>query len=593
MRQKCRLNVQRLTLNVSFLLILSGLIIYTSPSRLFAAPPAQAPDVPPSVSDGRALWAENCQPCHGPAGQGDGPASANIPDPLPNMTDPENAWQYVPTENFDVIKNGRIEKLMPPWGNQLSDAQIWDLTAYIWSLSLKPEEIAAGETIFSQQCAACHGSSGAGDGPEASAPMVSFTDLAAMSQRSQAKLQANFQASEAHTSLNSLSDQELRQVLSYVRTFSFKLPQRNGVLKGQVINASTGQPLGNLEVTLRIIENNVEVERLTTQVDSAGNYTFEKLPTDHSILYVVEGRYKDITYFSNQPGLFTPNSSETTLDLKVYETTPSAEAVSVSQFHYLMTFKPEAINVVQVFMLSNSGNKTYVGTEGRTMPFALPANAQNVTFEDDPTGQRFIKTDSGYTDTEPVTPGENTSSIVAVYNLPYEDTLTINVPLPADVVSANVLMQAQGAKLSSEQLEFVETGEFQGTSFSVFSAADLKKGQPLTLQLTDLDKLTFPAEASAPGAVAPAGSVDQNLLRWIVIGLGAAVIVFVAVGYPYLRPPSVDQESTTEDADLRRQKLLLMLARLDEVFEAGELDRQVYHRARAKYKAELAQLMEG
>ncbi|MBE7470472.1 MAG: hypothetical protein DPW09_29560 [Anaerolineae bacterium] len=593
MSQQCGFNVQRLTLNVSFLFILSGLIIYASPSRLFAAPPAQAPDTPPSVSGGRALWAENCQPCHGPAGKGDGPASANIPDPLPNMTDPEKAWQYVPAENFEVIKNGRIEKLMPPWGNQLSDAQIWDLTAYVWSLSLKPEEIATGETIFSQQCAACHGNGGAGDGLEASAAMVSFTDLAAMSQRSQANLQANFQASDAHTSLNSLSDQELRQVLSYVRTFSFKLPQRNGVLKGQAINASTGQPFGNVEITLRIIENNTEVERLTTQADSAGNYTFEKLPTDHSILYVVEGRYKDITYFSDQPGLFTPDSAETTLDLKVYETTPSAEAVSVSQLHYLMTFTPEAVNVVQVFVLGNTGNKTYIGTEGQTLSFTLPSNAKNVTFEDDPTGKRFIKTDSGYTDTEPVTPGENTSSIVAVYNLPYEDTLTIDVPLPADVVSANVLMQAQGAKLSSEQLEFVETGEFQGTSFSIFSAADLKKEQPLTLRLTDLDKLTFPTEASAPSAVAPGGTMDQNLLRWIVIGLGAAVIVFVAVGYPHLRPQVAGQESSAEDADLRRQKLLLMLARLDEVFEAGELDRQIYHRARAKYKAELAQLMEG
>jgi hypothetical protein len=38
--------------------------------------------------------------------------------------------------------------------------------------------------------------------------------------------------------------------------------------------------------------------------------------------------------------------------------------------------------------------------------------------------------------------------------------------------------------------------------------------------------------------------------------------------------------------------LLLLLARLDETFEAGELDEEVYRQARAKYKAELAQIME-
>ncbi len=594
MRQNYAFNVQRLTLNVSFLFIISGLVIYATPPRLFAAPPAQAPETSPAVSGGRALWTENCQPCHGATGQGDGPTSADIPDPIPDMSDPERAWQYVPTANFEVIKNGRIEKLMPPWKNQLSDAQIWDLTAFVWSLSVKPEDIATGESIFAKQCASCHGSSGTGDGPEAAAQMISFTDLEAMTQRSQANLEANFKTGESHMSLNTpLSDQELRHVLSYVRAFSFKLPQRNGVLKGQVINATTGQPSGSMEVTLRIIENNTELEHLTTQADSAGNYTFEKLPTDHSVLYAVEGRYKDVTYFSDQPGLFTPDSTETTLDLKVYETTSSPEALSVSQLHYLMTFTPEAVSVVQVFILSNAGNKTYIGNQGQTLSFSLPANAQNVMFENDPSGQRFKELDDGYADTDPVTPGEGSSSIVAVYDLAYDDTLTINVPLPADVALANVLMQDQGAKLSGEQLEFVETGDFQGTSFSVYSAADLKKVQSLTLQLTELDKLTFPAGASASGTIASAGSVDQDLLRWIVIGLGGAVIVFVAVGYPYLRPQTAEQVAAAEDVSQRRQKLLLMLARLDEVFEAGELDRQVYHRARAKYKAELVHLMEG
>jgi hypothetical protein len=180
-----------------------------------------------------------------------------------------------------------------------------------------------------------------------------------------------------------------------------------------------------------------------------------------------------------------------------------------------------------------------------------------------------------------------------MYEVPYDDTLTIKVPLPDDVTSANILMQDQGAQLSSKQLQFVETRQFQGNSFSIFNAANLKKGQELTLKLTDLNKLTFTGETTAPGAVVPGGGIDQNLLRWIVIGLGGAVIVFVAVGYPYFRPQLTHQPGGyLEDPNLRRQKLLLILARLDEVFEAGELDKQLYHRARAKYKAELVQLME-
>jgi mono/diheme cytochrome c family protein len=593
-RQGYTFNVERLTLNVSFSLILSGLVIYYSaPPRLLAAPPAQSPDKHPSISGGRTLWAENCQPCHGSTGKGDGPATQNIPDPLPDFSKPEIAWQHVPTENFDVIKNGRIEKLMPPWGNRLTDAQIWDLTAYVWSLSVKPEELAAGEAIYAEQCGACHGSGGTGDGPKASAQMVSFTDLLVMGQRSQADLQANFKASKAHAQLNPLSEQKLRQSLNYIRTFTFKLPQRNGVLKGQVINATTNKPQGNIEVTLRVFEGNTEVEKKTAQADSAGNYTFEKLPTDHTILYAVEGRYKDVTYFSDEPGLFTPDSSETALNLNVYETTTSAEAINITQLHYLMSFTPNAVNVVQIFVVGNHGNQTYVGSKDQTFTFSLPENAQNVKFENDETGARFIETEGSYADTEPITPGEESLSIVAMYEVPYDDTLTIKVPLPDDVTSANILMQDQGAQLSSEQLQFVETRQFQGNSFSIFNAADLKKGQELILKLTDLNKLTFTGETAAPGAVVPTGGIDQNLLRWIVIGLGGAVIVFVAVGYPYFRPQLTHQPGGyLEDPNLRKQKLLLILARLDGVFEAGELDKQLYHRARAKYKAELVKLME-
>jgi hypothetical protein len=67
----------------------------------------------------------------------------------------------------------------------------------------------------------------------------------------------------------------------------------------------------------------------------------------------------------------------------------------------------------------------------------------------------------------------------------------------------------------------------------------------------------------------------------------------VALGYPYFRPQLTHQPNpAVVDSSLRRQKLLVMLARLDELFESGELDKQLYHRARAKYKTELVELME-
>ncbi|RME70966.1 MAG: hypothetical protein D6784_15830, partial [Chloroflexi bacterium] len=60
--------------------------------------------------------------------------------------------------------------------------------------------------------------------------------------------------------------------------------------------------------------------------------------------------------------------------------------------------------------------------------------------------------------------------------------------------------------------------------------------------------------------------------------------------YPSLRQKAVPVP--VDDPDTARQRLVLLLARLDEAFEAGELDETVYRQARSRYKAELARLME-
>lgn len=44
------------------------------------------------------------------------------------------------------------------------DAELWSLTASIWRAHTTPEGLAEGRELFAQNCAACHGEGGAGDG---------------------------------------------------------------------------------------------------------------------------------------------------------------------------------------------------------------------------------------------------------------------------------------------------------------------------------------------------------------------------------------------------------------------------------------------
>jgi len=122
----------------------------SAPTPAPAPPAAAAPTavvVPaaaasPDVAKGATLYAANCASCHGPRGDGDGPvAVALVPKPAKHH---DGAYMNALTNEhlFRVIKEGgpSVGKspLMAPWGGMLSDAQIWDVVAFVRSLADPP-----------------------------------------------------------------------------------------------------------------------------------------------------------------------------------------------------------------------------------------------------------------------------------------------------------------------------------------------------------------------------------------------------------------------------------------------------------------------
>lgn len=56
-----------------------------------------------------------------------------------------------------------------PAAAHLAEEQIWDLVAYLWAQNTSPEKLAEGAALYAQNCAACHGEAGKGDGVMAGA----------------------------------------------------------------------------------------------------------------------------------------------------------------------------------------------------------------------------------------------------------------------------------------------------------------------------------------------------------------------------------------------------------------------------------------
>jgi hypothetical protein len=73
------------------------------------------PLVPPNPENGAPIYADKCAPCHGEAGQGDGPQAAQLPNPATPIGSSEVARRASPQDWYAAVTNGNLERFMPPF----------------------------------------------------------------------------------------------------------------------------------------------------------------------------------------------------------------------------------------------------------------------------------------------------------------------------------------------------------------------------------------------------------------------------------------------------------------------------------------------
>ncbi len=102
------------------------------------------------------LFANNCAVCHGADGGGN--------FGIPNLTDSD--WLYGGSpENIQAsIAHGRAGN-MPGWGSILGEEKVQQATAFVRKISGQDHDAglaSAGQQVFAQNCAACHGQNAKG-----------------------------------------------------------------------------------------------------------------------------------------------------------------------------------------------------------------------------------------------------------------------------------------------------------------------------------------------------------------------------------------------------------------------------------------------
>ncbi|MBM3122909.1 MAG: c-type cytochrome, partial [Chloroflexi bacterium] len=464
-----------------------------------SSPATQAPaDVPAPVgidtARGGVIWTEKCAPCHGETGQSDGVMTANLPSPPPQLGSAEVARTARPADWHAVVTNGRIERLMPAFAS-LSDAERWDVVAYALSLSSPAADVQAGEALYAENgCAQCHGDgqSGGGGGPSFQIPGLvrqrSLDDLA------QAIRAGSPPAMPSYG--ETLTDDQVWALANYVRTLAWgsgiaeppstPAALQSGSIGGLVINGTAGASLPQgLEVILTGFDGELEVYRQTASVAGDGSYAFSDIPAVAGRIYGATVSHTGVLYFSEGAHL-AGDGAPLDLPITIHDTTTDASALSIERLHILFDFTlPERVQVLELWVLSNRSDRTIVAAPGgAAVEAALPEGATDLGFEQGSIGDRFMLTERGFGDTQPVIPGTATSQFIFSYVMPYDGRLDFRRPTDYAVEAVVLLLPAAGVTAEGSGLQDLGVEQMGGQSVHSYASGAISAGGALELELS-------------------------------------------------------------------------------------------------------------
>jgi mono/diheme cytochrome c family protein len=93
-------------------------------------------EIPGSAVTGQVIYASRCEVCHGETGRGDGAAAQSVRVTPADFTQDTLIARRDWVALFQRIRGGGEGRhtAMPPWGMLFTEAEMWDLVAFIASL---------------------------------------------------------------------------------------------------------------------------------------------------------------------------------------------------------------------------------------------------------------------------------------------------------------------------------------------------------------------------------------------------------------------------------------------------------------------------
>ena len=559
------------------------------------------PAASPDVQNGATIFAQNCAACHGNKGLGDGPQSMQLPVTVPGIGLSEIARSASPAEWFKIVTQGNLERFMPPFVGALSDQERWDVISYVFTLHTTADQLAQGKSLFEANCAGC---------------AVKFSDqtrMAALSEADLVKIIKNG-TGDIPAFGKYFTDDEAFDAAAYIRTLTFatapevaaasnptgagtEIPRSENGTPGAAANSSStsgtksvvgvgtvsgsiqmasGAQAENLTVTLHGFDHAQdqtsgpqEVLTMAGSTGSDGSYKFENVAMPENRIFLAEVEYAGIKYQSAFDAAKSDTTEISLPPIKLYESSNDLNLLTFTQVHIYTDFATAGtVQVLEIFSFSNSSDKSIViSTDGISLPFIkLPDGAQNVGFQAGQDSAPFVTADKGIA----VVPTATPYSIIAFFNMPYDNKLAIDQPFAINVPSLVLLipdgMNVIGSKLDNKGIQVIQNNNYQE-----FTAVDLKADESLSFSVTGR-----PRNSSATG-------LDPR--QGILIGGGALGSILIVAGvYLFFRDRRIKKVDDGEAGFESTDEVMDAILALDDLHRAGKISDLAYQNRRNELK---------
>lgn len=351
----------------------------------------------------------------------------------------------------------------------------------------------------------------------------------------------------------------------------------NVAVVGHVTNGTPGGalPVG-APVTLQFYSAGAWTAIYTTTLAADGAFRFTDFSPEGSSDFVTHILYQGVDYYSSPTKL--AGEGELVTDLAIYEPTTDASGVVIDQVHYFIVPKGETVRIAEYYLLGNTNDRTYVGTENAdgtrtTLSFTLPAGAANLTFDGPGLGERFVGDAARFVDTRAIPPGSATVDVDFSYELPFSEGMRVERAVDTPIALAAIIVSSESIGIEGPGINPQGMINTQMGVAASYSAGPFAAGEPLAFTFVPQTMSAAPVKTTT--AAKPLSTAEQA-------GIGVAALAIAGgMAYWLFRPTRVPPPPEAA------RPALEAIAALDARFAAGDIAEEAYRQEREALKQQL------